>query len=178
MNMNSPSVSSVRAAVSKPTAARTLRLRPWVLASFTGLALLGAGTGCSTNQNGVNTVEPANPVYVERSIPDKRVIRDHETARSVAVLKVIDGSSDTGLARIGVEVQNLSRSVYRFNYRFDWFDHQGLPVATPTATMLSQTIEAGQVFTLTSVAPTPNAKDFRLSIQKSTRGFSPLLRKN
>jgi hypothetical protein len=44
--------------------------------------------------------------------------------------------------------------------------------------MLSQTIEAGQVFTLLSVAPTPNAKDFRLSIQKSTRGFSPLLRKN
>lgn len=175
--MNSPSVSSapsVPAPVSTP--ALSIGLRRWIAGAFAGFIL--AGAGCSTNQNGVNTVEPANPVYVERSIPDKRVIRDHETARAVAVLKVIDGSSDTGLARIGVEVQNLTRSVYRFNYRFDWFDHQGLPVATPTATMLSQTIEAGQVFTLLSVAPTPNAKDFRLSIQKSTRGFSPLLRKN
>lgn len=141
-------------------------------------ALLLAGAGCSTNQNAVNTVEPANPAYVERAIPDKRVIRDHETAKAVAVLKVIDGNTETGLARIGVEVQNLTRSVYRFNYRFDWFDSQGLPVSTPAATMLSQSIEAGQVFTLLSVAPTTNAKDFRLSIQKSTRGFFPLLRKN
>ena len=67
---------------------------------------------------------------------------------------------------------------WRFNYRFDWFDAQGLPVSTPTATMVSQTIEAGQILVLTSVAPTPTAKDFRLTVQQSTREFFPLLRKN
>lgn len=146
-------------------------------ASMLALLLL-VGTGCNTNQHGVNTVEPSNPAYVRHTIPDKRVIRDRETARAVSVLQVIDGTTDTGLARVGVEVQNLRRSVFRFNYRFDWFDAQGLPVSTPTATMISQQIEAGQVLVLTSVAPTPQAKDFRLTVQQSTREFFPRLRKN
>ncbi len=148
------------------------------VASGASLALLIAAAGCSTNQNAINTVEPSNPAYVSRSIPDKRVVSDYATAHAVHVLKVVEGASDTGLARVGVEVQNRSLSVFRFNYRFDWFDAQGLPVSSPASTMISQTLEAGQPFTLTSIAPTPGAKDFRLSIQKSTRGFFPLLRKN
>lgn len=150
-----------------------------LLVGLATLALtVAASTGCNTTQNAVNTVEPSNPNYVRRNIPDKRVIRDRETARAVSVLNVIDGTTETGLARIGVEVQNLRRSVYRFNYRFDWFDAQGLPVSTPAATMISQQIEAGQILVLTSVAPTPNAKDFRLTVQQSTREFFPLLPKN
>jgi len=140
--------------------------------------MLAAAAGCNTNQNAVNTVEPSNPAYASRSIPDKRVVSDYATAHAVHILKVVEGSSETGLARVGVEVQNQSLSVFRFNYRFDWFDAQGLPVSSPASTMISQTLEAGQPFTLTSIAPTPGAKDFRLSIQKSTRGFFPLLRKN
>lgn len=142
------------------------------------LGLVATGTGCSTTENQVNTVEPANPAYVRRNIEDRRIIRDATVAKAVHVLNVIDGSTDTGLARIGVEVQNQRRKTFRFNYRFDWFDAQGFPVSTPTATMVSQQIEGGQVLTLVSVAPHPNAKDFRLTLQESTREHIPVLPKN
>lgn len=151
-------------------------LLPWLPTALIGACLLGAG--CNTKDHAVNTVEPANPAYVRRNIEDKRVIRDKTTAKAVAVLNVIEGSSDTGLARIGVEVRNERHTAFRFSYRFEWFDSQGLPVNTPTSTAVSQQIEGGQTLVLTSVAPTTNAKDFRLSLQESTRDYSPVLRKN
>lgn len=142
------------------------------------LALAALGTGCNTTHHQVNTVEPANPAYVRRNIEDKRIVRDAATAKAVAVLNVIDGTTPDGTQRIGVEVQNLKRKAFRFNYRFDWFDAQGFPVATPTATMVSQQIEAGQILVLTSVAPHSGARDFRLTVQESTRDYFPVLPKN
>src|SRR5690606_37789113 len=118
------------------------------------LAGLITGASCNTMRNEVNTVEPANPAYVRRNIEDKRIIRDSETARSVAIINVIEGTTADGLMRVGVEVQNRRTKSFRFNYRFDWFDSQGFPVNTPTATMISQQIEAGQILILSSVAPT------------------------
>ena len=141
-----------------------------------GLAL--AGSGCNTTSHQVNTVEPANPAYVRRNIEDKRIVRDSTTARAVAVLNVIEGSTPDNLLRIGVEVQNNRKKSFRFNYRFDWFDSQGFPVSTPASTMVSQQIEGGQILVLTAVAPNPGVRDFRLSIQESTRDYFPVLPKN
>jgi uncharacterized protein YcfL len=149
----------------------------WVTAGLLTLAAT-LGTGCNTTHHQVNTVEPANPAYVRRNIEDKRIIRDSSTAKSVHVLNVIDGSTSDGLMRVGVEVQNTRSKSFRFNYRFDWFDAQGFPVNTPTSTMVSQQLEGGQMLVLTSVAPNPSVKDFRLSIQESTREHIPVLRKN
>jgi uncharacterized protein YcfL len=147
-------------------------------AGLFALALTLAGTGCNTTEHQVNTVEPANPAYVRRNIEDRRIVRDSVTAKAVAILNVIDGSTPDGLARIGVEVQNQRKKTFRFNYRFDWFDAQGFPVGTPATTMISQQIEGGQILTLISVAPHPGAKDFRLTLQESTRDYFPVLPKN
>jgi uncharacterized protein YcfL len=152
--------------------------RPATLALLTLLALGALGTGCQTSDHAVNTVQPANPAYVRHPIEDQRVIRDKTTAKAVALLQVIQGSTPDGLLRIGAEVQNLRSSAFRFHYRFDWFDAQGFPVGTPATTMVSQQIEAGQILILDSVAPHPGARDFRLTLQESTRDFFPILRKN
>ena len=149
-----------------------------IRALIAAVVALAAGTGCNTTHHQVNTVEPVNPAYVRRNIEDKRIIRDSSTARSVNVLNVIDGSTPEGLMRVGVEVQNQKSKSFKFNYRFDWFDGQGFPVSTPASTMISQQIEGGQIIVLTSVAPNPSVKDFRLSIQESTRERIPVLRKN
>lgn len=148
------------------------------LASLMLLALVAAAGCTTTTRHQVNTVEPANPAYVRRNVEDQRIVRDKSTARSVAVLNVIEGTTPEGLTRIGVEVQNLDSRVFRFNYRFDWFDSQGFPVKTPATTMVSQQLEAGQMLILTSVAPHPEARDFRLTVQKSTRAYYPRLPKN
>ncbi|MCC7375117.1 MAG: DUF1425 domain-containing protein [Verrucomicrobiales bacterium] len=150
--------------------------RSW---SSLGLAAaLFAVAGCHTAYHGVNTVEPSNPSYVRRNIEDKRIVRDKGTARAVSVLNVIDGTTADGGLRVGVEVQNQRTKSFRFNYRFDWFDGQGFPFNTPGSTMVSQQIEPGQILVLTSVAPNPSAKDFRLTIQESTRDYTPVLPKN
>jgi uncharacterized protein YcfL len=141
-------------------------------------AVLLIVAGCHTAYNGVNTVEPANPAYVRRNIEDKRIVRDKGTARSVALLNVIEGTTADGGLRVGVEVQNQRTKSFRFNYRFDWFDGQGFPFNTPGSTMVSQQIEPGQILVLTSVAPNPSAKDFRLTLQESTRDYTPVLPKN
>ncbi|MBL9137445.1 MAG: DUF1425 domain-containing protein [Verrucomicrobiales bacterium] len=150
--------------------------RTWSLAALAAACL--AGPGCHTAYKGVNTVEPANPSYVRHNIEDKRIVRDKGTARSVAVLNVIEGTTNDGGLRIGVEVQNQRTKSFRFNYRFDWFDGQGFPYSTPGSTMVSQQIEPGQVLVLTTVAPNPAAKDFRLTLQQSTRDYNPVLPKN
>ncbi len=139
--------------------------------------LLGSAAGCATTKHRVNTVEPANPAYVRQNIEDKRIVRDRETARAVSVLNVIQGTTPDGLSRIGVEVQNQREKVFRFHYRFDWFDSQGFPVNTPASTMISQQIEPGQILVLSSVAPNPGARDFRLTLQESTRSYFPVLPK-
>jgi len=153
---------------------------PTRLLAITLLAAVAtlAGTGCNTTHHQVNTVEPANPNYVRRNIEDKRIIRDSSTARSVHVLNVIEGTTPDGSMRIGVEVQNTRSKSFRFNYRFDWFDAQGFPVNTPATTMISQQLEGGQILVLSAVAPNAGARDFRLSIQESTRERIPVLRKN
>jgi uncharacterized protein YcfL len=149
---------------------------PWAGPLLAGVVALSSA--CNTSQHQVNTVEPANPAYVRRNIEDKRIVRDATTAKAVSVLKVIEGSTPDGLLRVGVEVQNQQRKSFRFNYRFDWFDSQGFPVNTPTATMISQQIEGGQILVLDSVAPAPSVRDFRLTVQESTRDYTPVLRKN
>ncbi len=151
---------------------------PPLAAALVLLALLPVSPGCSTRDHQVNTVENSNPAYVRHPIEDKRIVRDKGTARSVSVLNVIDGTTADGGLRVGVEVQNQRTKSFRFNYRFDWFDGQGFPVNTPTTTMVSQQLEGGQILVLTSVAPNASVKDFRLSIQESTRERIPVLRKN
>lgn len=152
--------------------------QPATWAVLTLLSLGTFGAGCHTSHHAVNTVQPANPAFVRQPIEDQRVIRDKTTAKAVALLQVIQGSTPDGLLRIGAEVQNQRSSAFRFHYRFDWFDAQGFPVGTPATTMVSQQIEAGQILILDSVAPHPGARDFRLTLQESTRDFFPRLRKN
>ncbi|MBX3745283.1 MAG: DUF1425 domain-containing protein [Verrucomicrobiae bacterium] len=152
-----------------------LHSRPILALSL--LAVVAFAAGCNTSRHQVNTVEPANPHYVRQPIEDKRILRDRNVSRSVAILTVIEGVTPEGLQRIGVEVQNRRTQSFRFNYRFDWFDLQGFPVNTPTATMISRQIEGGQILVLDSVAPHPHARDFRLTLQESTRDYFPRIRR-
>lgn len=152
---------------------------PRLVGSTFALALLATSmTACNTSHHEVNTVEPANPAYVRRNIEDKRILRDRTMDRALKILNVVEGSTPDNLLRIGVEVQNDRRKNFRFNYRFDWFDAQGFPVPTPASTMVSQQIEGGQILMLTGVAPNPAVRDFRLTLQESTRDYFPVLPKN
>lgn len=127
-----------------------------------GAALLAGITGCTTT---VNTVERAEPVGQKQMVNDKRILTDSSLSRSARIVAVNEGMTPGGLKRVQVELFNNSRYQKRFNYRFEWFDMNGMQVSTPAnAALVPVVIEGKESKFITSVAPTPNCADFRLKI--------------
>ncbi len=123
-------------------------------------ALVLAATGCST----MNTVENV-PVQGQRNIiADRRVITDPDLARSVAIIAVNTTPGAGGLLRAQVEVANHMQSVQRFLYKFEWFDANGMQVNNIISANLTEQLEGGESKFISSIAPTPDCKDFRLKL--------------
>ena len=125
------------------------------------VAFLG---GCAT----VNTVEPAQPVARRQMMPDKRVITDSTLNRHVNVLGVNMAEGPGGFLKIQVELQNRTSNMQRFNYKFEWFDENGMIINLPTAAMTPRTIEGKETVFITATAPTERARDFRLKLIEPT----------
>lgn len=130
---------------------------PIIASAMTGLLLL-LPTGCST----VNTVEPAQPAAQRQMLSDKRVITDTGLYGRVRPVGINVATVSTGFLKIQVEVQNLTSSVASFAYRIEWFDANGIIVNTPTSVWIDRQIQAKETLSLTGIAPTETAKDFRI----------------
>lgn len=122
-----------------------------------GLAVL---TGCST----VNTVERAQPVAQKQMTCDKRIITDSDLNRNVNVVGINEAIIGSGFTKVQVELLNKTSSPYSFRYHFDWFDAQGMLVQTPTSSWIDRSIMGKETISIGSLAPTENAKDFRLKL--------------
>ena len=133
----------------------------FTFAVIVGLSLL---TGCAST---VNTVERAAPVGQRQMVNDKRVISDAGLNRGVRIVGVNETPGEH--LKIQVELLNTTGSLKSFNYRFEWFDGNGVQVNTPTSTYLPRQIEGKESIFISAVAPTPSAKDFRLKLLESTR---------
>ena len=130
-----------------------------VLAAVAGLALL---TGCAST---VNTVERAAPIGQRQMVNDKRIITDTGLNRAVRIVGVNETPGE--FLKVQVEVLNTTSSLKSFNYRFEWFDQNGMLVNTPASTFISRQIEAKESLFISGIAPTPTAKDFRLKLLNS-----------
>jgi uncharacterized protein YcfL len=139
---------------------RCALLLPGLLA---GLTLLSACRSTS-----MNTVERAEPTGQPRRVNDLRVLTDASLNRKVSIVGVSEAQTPGGLLRVQVELRNLTSSYQRFNYRFQWFDAEGMQVGASTA-MESGQIEGQETKYLTRVAPTPECRDFRLQLIEPTR---------
>lgn len=111
----------------------------------------------------VNTVEPANPSAQRTAIADKRVITD-STLNGIAYLKALNVAQSGGRMRIQAEVQNYSVSPQKFHYKYEWFDKDGMIISSPLSAWKSVVILGHESLSLSEVAPTPDAVDFRLKI--------------
>jgi uncharacterized protein YcfL len=127
-------------------------------------AVLGLG-GCRS----VNTLEPSDRVNPPREINDKRVTTDPSLQRRVAVIAVNEAEGAGGHLRIQVEVRNTTRRYRRFSYKFEWFDGDGILVELPTGGYRDSQLEGGESRMLVAVAPTAEAKDFRLQLIENVR---------
>ena len=115
----------------------------------------------------INTAERAEPMSHPTPIADKRIIYDQQLADIAAVTAIRQATVSGDILKVQVDITNLKTKSTRFNYRFEWYDPQGMLIDTPLSTWQSQTIEGRDTVTLTAIAPTPTAKDFKLKLQQS-----------
>lgn len=121
--------------------------------------------GCSS----VNTTQPTERVNPPRIISDERIVTDPSLQRRVQVVEVHEADTEGGHLRVQVSVLNTTRRYRTFNYRFEWFDGDGIFLETPASGYRTRQIEGGESLMLVGVAPTAAAKDFRLKLLEDVR---------
>ncbi|MAF64246.1 MAG: hypothetical protein CMJ84_01120 [Planctomycetes bacterium] len=128
--------------------------------------LLAATSACATPP--VNTVEPTPPETGGSEVWITKINRSSTLERQVAVQNArVDRSS--GALRVQLEVANEGESSQDFRYLFEWFDGQGLKLYEATEGWRRETIEPGQHKYLSATASSPEAGDWRFTVQKWSR---------
>jgi uncharacterized protein YcfL len=124
-----------------------------------GALFLLTATGCKTS---VNSVENAQKQGQRQMVADQRAITDRSLANKVSIVSVNSAMTPGGLLKVQVELLNNTRSRQRFSYHFEWFDANGMQMNALTPAEIPDVIEAGEDKFISSVAPAPACKDFRV----------------
>lgn len=122
-------------------------------------ALVAAGC-----HNSMNTVQNAQQVGQRTMISDQRVISDTGLARKVGVVGINTVTTPGGFLKVQAELLNQTRSLQTFNYRFEWFDANGMQISAPAGAAIAGEIDGGESKFINAIAPTEAAKDFRLKL--------------
>lgn len=137
-----------------------MKFKPEKLSILTFVVACFGLFGCTT----VNTVERAEPVGQKQMVGDKRIQTDSSLGRRVQVVGVNESTGPGGLLNVQVEVHNGTGSLQHFNYRFEWYDMEGMLVSKSTSAFIPRQIEGKESIMLSATAPVPAARDFRLKL--------------
>jgi uncharacterized protein YcfL len=129
-----------------------------IVLPLAGVILL-ALCGCRTS---VNSIENAQKEGQRQMISDSRVITDGSLAKKVSFVGVNQTMTPGGLLKVQIELLNRKRSLQRFSYQFEWFDASGMQINNVVSPTVPDQIESGESKFISSVAPTPACKDFRV----------------
>ena len=127
-------------------------------------ALLLAVSGCKTS---VNSVENAQKTGQRQMVSDQRAVTDKSLAGRVSIVGVNSAMTPGGFLKVQIEVLNTTRSLQRFSYRFEWFDANGMQLTTLAPGEVPDQIQGGESKFISSVAPTPACRDFRVKFIKN-----------
>jgi uncharacterized protein YcfL len=128
--------------------------------SIATLALLLSG--CQNVNTYENAESRATPMYVA----DKRVITDNTLAGAVRVVSINQATVSGNLLKIQATVENLKSSARTVHYKFEWVDQDGMAVGSPNETWKTITLQGRETSTISTVAITPKAADFRLKFRE------------
>lgn len=120
-----------------------------------------AMAGC---HNPMNSVENAQKSGQRNMISDQRVVNDSGLGKAVSVVGINTGMTPGGVLKVQVELLNRTKSLHRFNYRFEWFDANGMQINNVMTAVMADQIEGGESKFISAIAPNPNCKDFRLKL--------------
>jgi len=126
-------------------------------------ALALAFSGCATN---VNTYERAESNATPNYVADKRVITDNTLAGTFRVVSINQGTVSGNLLKVQATVENLKSKTRTLNYKFEWIDENGMAVDSPNETWKAILLQGRETQTISTVAITPKAVDFRLKFRE------------
>lgn len=118
-----------------------------------------AVAACNTS----NTVVPASTGGGPGQPGFQQVVTNGWLNYKANIVSVREGVVNGDMKRVAVDVYSDQLTTQRFSYRFDWSDAAGMPVQSATASLTSVTIKPKETITLTSVAPSPQAVQWRLT---------------
>lgn len=123
-------------------------------------AVAAALIGCRS----VNTAERAQPRAAPDPIALAHLDTDPSLSGDLALVQLNEAELPDGSLKIQAQIHNKKRSPRRFDYRFEWIDESGMTMRSSTTTWKRVNLLGGETTTLTSVAPSPRAVDFRLKL--------------
>lgn len=133
------------------------RMIPMLLLTLAVFAVLPA---CET----VNTTERAEPGYERVYIDDARVTSDNSLKKAAGLVRLNETTLDTGFLKVQAEVYNSTSKRKRANYRFEWFDANGMLIDTSLSSWKAISLAGKESQFINAVSPTKTATDFRLKL--------------
>ena len=118
-----------------------------------------AVAACNTS----NTVVPASTGGGPGQPGFQQVVTNGWLNYKANIVGVRESTVNENIRKIAVDVYSDQETLQRFSYRFEWFDASGVPLPSPTSAFTSVAIQPKQTVTLTSVAPSPAATDWRVT---------------
>ncbi|EGR1020892.1 YcfL family protein [Vibrio cholerae] len=127
-------------------------MRTWLLAVLTALLLVG----CSANTAGLRVYGASQQV----------LFNDSALSKSLSIEDISTTAVD-GHTRGVVRLQSNQKSDVHVQYRFYWYDNDGLEVNTKLSPWKTIILRGMETVSLTEVSVNPNGKQFRVQIRES-----------
>jgi len=128
----------------------------------TSLVAVFVVAGCRS----VNTVEREQPRSTPNYVDPRIDISDSSLNKAVQIVDVREAMAGD-LRKIQVELRNTTNDTKHFQYRFDWLDEQGMTIRSTMSGWTTRTILPKEQISVSAVAPSPGAEDFRLKLLES-----------
>jgi uncharacterized protein YcfL len=99
-------------------------------------------------------------------VADKRVITDNTLAGTFRVVSINQATVSGNLLKVQATVENLKSKLRTLNYKFEWIDESGMAVGSPNEGWKTIQLQGRETTTISTVAVTPRAVDFRLKFRE------------
>jgi uncharacterized protein YcfL len=82
------------------------------------------------------------------------------------VVAINQATVSGNLLKVQATVENLKNKLRTLNYKFEWVDANGMAVDSPNETWKAILLQGRETQTISTVAITPQAVDFRLKFRE------------
>lgn len=101
-------------------------------------------------------------------VEDKRIVTDSKLDFRARIMGVNEAATPGDSLKVQVELYNNSRHTRRIQYRFEWFDQNGMEVSSPaTRGYVPVQMQGKESKYISGVAPNPSCRDFRLKLTRA-----------